>query len=59
MLVFVVVKKVRAGLRMFSDNEFLVGRAIAGAKARSFIWQLFGTTKVMPCYKASASRVYL
>jgi hypothetical protein len=29
----VVVKKVRAGLRMFSDDEFLPGRAIAGAKA--------------------------
>ena len=33
MLVFVVVKKVRAGLRILSDAEFLPGRAIAGAKA--------------------------
>jgi hypothetical protein len=33
MLVFVVVKKVRAGLRMSSGDEFLPGFAIAGAKA--------------------------
>jgi hypothetical protein len=32
MLVFVVVKKVRTGLRMCSDNEFLPDLAIAGAK---------------------------
>jgi hypothetical protein len=33
MLVFEVVKKVRVGLRMFSDDDFLLGIAIAGAKA--------------------------
>ena len=37
MLDFVVVKNVRAGLRMFSDDDFLPGRAIAGAKALSFL----------------------
>jgi hypothetical protein len=34
MLAFVVVKKVRAGLRMFLVDEFLLGLAIAGAKAQ-------------------------
>jgi hypothetical protein len=41
MLVFVVVKKVRAGLRIFSCDEFLPGRAIAGAKAQSFLDSMF------------------
>ena len=55
-LVFVVVKNVRAGLRMFSDDEFLAGIAIAGAKAHSFCCRSIGTTKVMPCYKAKTLR---
>jgi hypothetical protein len=54
MLVFVVVKNVRAGLRMFSDDEFLPGLAIAGAKAR-LLFCVFGTAKAMPCYKAKTA----
>jgi hypothetical protein len=38
MLVFVVVKKVRAGLRIFSDDDFLPGIAIAGAKAHLLLY---------------------
>jgi hypothetical protein len=41
MLVLVVVKKVRAGLRMLSDDEFLPGLAIAGAKALLLFLCLF------------------
>jgi hypothetical protein len=36
MLAFVVVKKVRDGLRMLSDDEFLPGLDIAGLKPNSF-----------------------
>ena len=40
MLVFVVVKNIRAGLRMFPDDAFLPGIAIAGAKA-PLLFRLF------------------
>jgi hypothetical protein len=52
MLVLVVAKKMRAGLRMLCEDEFLPGCAIAGAKARSFCYLLIGPTEVVPCYKA-------
>jgi hypothetical protein len=55
MLVFVVVKKVRDGLRIFSADAFLPGCAMAGAKAHSFSYRHCGTTKVVPCYKTHAS----
>jgi hypothetical protein len=51
MLVLVVVKNVRTGLRMLSDDAFLPGIASAGAKAH-LLFVSFGTTKVVPCYKA-------
>jgi hypothetical protein len=35
MLVFVVAKKTRDGLRMLADDAFLAGCAMAGAKALS------------------------
>jgi len=38
---------------MFSEDEFLPGRAIAGAKAQLLSYRLCGTTKVVPCYKAN------
>jgi len=56
MLVLVVAKKVRTGLAIFSDDEFLPGCAIAGAKALSFNFASFGPTKVVPCYKARPKR---
>src|ERR1700722_18493303 len=55
-LVFVVVKNVRAGLRMFSDDAFLAGIAIAGAKAQLLFADSCGTTEVMPCYKTKSPR---
>jgi hypothetical protein len=41
MLVFVVVKKVRAGLRMFSGDAFFAGCAMAGAKAHLLLLAFF------------------
>jgi len=55
MLVLVVTKKVREGLRMFSVDEFLLGCAMAGAKAHLPIASSFGTTEVVPCYKTRPS----
>ena len=51
-LVFVVTKKVREGLRMLEEDEFRLGCDMAGAKAHLLNWRLFGMTKVVPCYKA-------
>jgi hypothetical protein len=48
MLVFVVVKKVRAGLRMFSADEFLPGCAIAGAKAHLLLLAFIGPAEAVP-----------
>jgi len=52
MLAFVVTKKIRDGLRMFSGDEFRAGCDMAGAKAHLLCWGSVGTTEVVPCYKA-------
>jgi hypothetical protein len=55
MLVFVVVKNVRAGLRMFADDDFLPGRAIAGAKAHSFFDVCSARLKSCPVTKLASA----
>jgi hypothetical protein len=56
--VFVVAKKILAGLRIFSGDEFLLGMAIAGAKAPFLSSACFGTSKLVPCYKTTPTAFF-
>ena len=53
MLVLVVAKKYRLGLRMSSDDALRPGWAMQGAKARLLSGCCYGPAKAVPCYKAN------
>jgi hypothetical protein len=52
MLVLVVAKKMREGLRMFAGTELRAGCAMAGAKALLLLIAFAARLKPCPCYKA-------
>ena len=51
-LVFVVTKKVREGLRMLEEDEFRLGCDMAGAKAHLLSCCRSAGLKPCPCYKS-------
>jgi hypothetical protein len=58
MLDLVVTKKVRDGERIASGLAFRSGFDMAGAEARLSFRDVFGTTEVVPCYKAKSLVTY-